>query len=288
MVALGWLSRHAADVPAGNDWLCDAERRVQHGLRLRRRRADWRLGRWTAKCAVGAWLGIEPERIAALRAQDGGPEAWLDGSRLPVSLSISHRAGRALAAVGPAPANVGCDLELIEPRSGAFVREWLAPAEQRLVADHPLDGHTVLANAIWSAKEAATKVLREGLRLNVRNALVSLDGGEDGADDDHFGWRAVRVDWRDGPSAAGWWRVEEPFVIVVLSDLPLGVPRSLRPATPAPLLRPATPVPLLRPATPVPLLRTLSPVPVLRTLGPSPALPALSPPPERQLLARTP
>jgi 4'-phosphopantetheinyl transferase len=270
MVALGWLSRRAADVPAGNDWLCNAERRVQHGLRLRRRRADWRLGRWTAKCAVGAWLGIEPERIAALRAPDGGPEAWLDGSRLPVSLSISHRAGRSLAAVGPAPANVGCDLELIEPRSGAFVREWLAPAEQRLVADHPLDGHTLLANAIWSAKEAATKVLREGLRLNVRDALVSLDGVEDGADDDHFGWRAVRVDWRDGPSAAGWWRVEEPFVIVVLSDLPLGVPRPLRPATPGPLLR------------------TLSPVPALRTLGPSPALPALSPPPERQLLARTP
>ena len=85
-----------------------------------------------------------------------------------------------------------------------------------------------------------------------------------------FGWRAVRVDWRDGPSAAGWWRVEEPFVIVVLSDPPLGVPRPLRPTRP------------------VPLLRTLSPVPVLRTLGPSPALPALSPPPDRQLLARTP
>jgi len=270
MVAPGWLSRHAADVPAGDDWLCDAERRVQHKLRLRRRRADWRLGRWTAKCAVGAWLGIEPELIAALRAPDGAPEAWLNGSPLPVSLSISHRAGRALAVVGPVSAAVGCDLELIEPRSGAFVREWLDPAEQRLVADHPGDGFTLFANAVWSAKEAATKVLREGLRLNVRHALVSMDGSEDDADAGGDGWRAVRVDWREGASAAGWWRVEEPFVIVVLSDPPLGPPRPLSPARQ------------------MQVLRTLSPVPAVRTLGPPPAVPALSPPPAQQLLARTP
>jgi 4'-phosphopantetheinyl transferase len=276
MVAPGWLSQHAADVPAGDDWLCGAERRVQHGLRLRRRRADWRLGRWTAKCAVGAWLGIEPERVAALRARDGGPEAWLDGSPLPVSLSISHRAGTALAVVGPASAGVGCDLELIEPRSGPFVREWLAPAEQRLVTDNPVDGYTLLANAIWSAKEAATKVLREGLRLNIRLALVSLDGVEDFADDGDVDgdWRGVRVDWRDGPSAAGWWRVEAPFVIVVLSDPPLGPPRLLEATMPAPL--------------PVALGAPPMPMPVPLALGAPPVLRALSPPPTRQLLARTP
>jgi 4'-phosphopantetheinyl transferase len=258
MAAPGWLNRHAAEVPPGDDWLCDAERYVQRRLRLQRRRADWRLGRWTAKCAVGAWLGIEPERVAALRAPDGAPEAWLDGSPLPVSLSISHRAGHALAVVGPASTAVGCDLEVIEPRSGAFVREWLAPAEQRLVAEDPVQGQTLLANAIWGAKEAATKVLREGLRLNVRRALVSLDGVEHPAGDD--GWRGVSVDWRDGSAAAGWWRVEEGFVIVVLSDPPLGRPRALRPAKP---------------------LR------VVRTLSPQPALPSLSSPPARRLLART-
>ena len=60
----------------------------------------------------------------------------MDGERAPVSVSLSHRAGRALAVVAHAPAVVGCDLERVEPRSGAFVREWLAPAEQGLLAAH--------------------------------------------------------------------------------------------------------------------------------------------------------
>ena len=81
-------------------------------LRMRRRRRDWRLGRFTAKAAVGAWLSVAPERVEILAAPDGAPEAWVDGERAPVSVSLSHRAGRALAVVAHAPAVVGCDLEL--------------------------------------------------------------------------------------------------------------------------------------------------------------------------------
>ena len=178
MGAPGWLSRHAADVPPGDDWLCDAERRVQRGLRLQRRREDWRLGRWTAKCAVGAWLGIQPERIAALRGPGGAPEAWLDGSPLPVSLSISHRAGHALAVVGPASVAVGCDLELIEPRSGAFVREWLSPAEQRLVVEDPVQGHAA-----------------------ARQCDLEREGGRD-----EGAARGAATQRSPGPCVAGWGR----------------------------------------------------------------------------------
>ena len=54
-----------------------------------------------------------------------------------------------------APATIGCDLELAEPCSAAFVREWLAPPEQRLLA--PLDdrGRARTANLLWTAKVAA-------------------------------------------------------------------------------------------------------------------------------------
>src|SRR6185436_11614534 len=111
--------------------------------------------RWTAKAAVGARLGAEPTRIEILAAADGAPEAWLDGARAPVSVSLSHRAGRALAAVAAAPAVVGCDLELVEPRSPAFLREWLTPREQALVAQQAGAGRDRLANLLWSAREAA-------------------------------------------------------------------------------------------------------------------------------------
>ncbi|MGZ6641917.1 MAG: hypothetical protein ACXVFT_08780 [Solirubrobacteraceae bacterium] len=76
-------------------------------LRLAKRRDDWRLGRWTAKAAVAAWLGVGAERIEVLAAADGAPDAWLDGAPVPVSLSLSHRAGRALAAVTDIPAAIG-------------------------------------------------------------------------------------------------------------------------------------------------------------------------------------
>src|SRR6476620_5695963 len=190
----GWLTRCNADVPAGDAWLSARERRTAAGARVRRRRRDWRLGRFTAKAAVGAWLSVAPERVEILAAPDGAPEAWVDGERAPVSVSLSHRAGRALAAVAHAPAVVGCDLECVEPRSGAFARGWLAPAEHGLLAAHAQADRARLTNLVWTAKEAAAKVRREGLRLDVRHAIVAPAGAgaTDGA------WRALRVQWDDG------------------------------------------------------------------------------------------
>jgi len=218
MTAPGWLTRSLADVPPAEHWLAPAERRALAGLRAASRRADWRLGRWTAKAAVGAWLSVPPARVEILAAADGAPEAWLDGARVPVSVSLSHRGGRALAAVTDAPAVIGCDLELVEPRSGAFVREWLAPAEQVLLAAHGEGERARLANLLWTAKEAAAKVRREGLRLDVRHAVVAPaeTRGPAGA------WRALRVDWaraHDTPPArrqmAGWWRAEPRWVMAI-------------------------------------------------------------------------
>jgi 4'-phosphopantetheinyl transferase len=207
----GWLSLSSADVPAGDGWLSVAERRVQAGLVVDRRRADWRVGRWTAKSAVGAWLGVDPADVEIFAASDGAPEAWLDGRRASVSVSISHRAGRGLAAVAAAPAAVGCDLELIEPRSGAFVREWLSPADQGLLASCPIKERPRLVNLVWTAKEAVAKMRRAGLRLDVRAAVVAPAGTEGPAGE----WRALRVDW-EGASTAGWWRCEPGWVMSIV------------------------------------------------------------------------
>jgi 4'-phosphopantetheinyl transferase len=223
MDAPGWLSQRLAEVPSGNEWLGENERRVLAGLRMERRRADWRLGRWTAKAALGGWLQVAPGRIEVLAAADGAPEAWLDDKRMPLSVSLSHRGGRALAAVGRSPQIAGCDLELVEPRSDAFVREWLALEEQRVIFSCAEGQRALLANMIWTAKEAAAKVRREGLRLDVRRAVVRADTG--GQPDR---WRELRVDWDDGEGAtAGWWRAEPGWVMVVACEPPSGMPRAI-------------------------------------------------------------
>jgi 4'-phosphopantetheinyl transferase len=243
----GWLSRSHADIPSGEDWLGAGERRTAARLVVDKRRADWLLGRFTAKAALAAWLDTAPARPEILAAPDGAPEAWLDGTRLPVSLSISHRDGRAIAAVTAQPGVVGCDLELLEPRSGAFVREWLADSEQRALESCDEAQHTLLANLFWAAKEATAKVLRLGLALNVRRAVVSVAPQDrpslspedrpspapaapgDGGSWPPGAWRALRVHWSDGsnPPCLGWWRAEPRWVMVIAGQPAPAVPREL-------------------------------------------------------------
>lgn len=117
MTSPGWLTRSLADVPTDDGWLGAREVEVLAGVRFEKRRADCRLGRFASKAAVAIWLGVPPGRVEVAAAPDGAPEAWLDGRRAPASPSLSHRAGRALAVVGEADTALGCDLELVEPRS---------------------------------------------------------------------------------------------------------------------------------------------------------------------------
>jgi 4'-phosphopantetheinyl transferase len=209
----GWLTRSAADVPAGDAWLGPRERAALGALTVARRRADWRLGRWAAKAAVAALLGFDAGRVEVLAAGDGAPEAWIDGARADVSVSLSHRGGRALAAVARAPVVVGCDLEVAEPRSGAFVREWLTEGERARVRAAAPGARDGVANLAWTAKEAAAKVRREGLRLDVRHAEAT-PSGEPPVD----GWRRLEVAWREGPRTAGWWREEPGWVMTVATE----------------------------------------------------------------------
>ncbi len=221
-MALAWLTRCTADVPPGDGWLGTRERTVLAGLHVPKRRDDWRLGRWTAKAAVAAQLGTDPARIEILAAPDGAPEAWIDELRAPVSVSLSHREGRAVAAVLAAPDAVGCDLELVEPRSPAFVREWMTPREQALIARRAGGERDRLANLLWSAREAAAKVRREGLRLDVRRAEVVLRaaGGGD--------WHRFSVRWGDdAPVTSGWWRSEPKWVITIAGGPALQPPSRL-------------------------------------------------------------
>jgi 4'-phosphopantetheinyl transferase len=214
----GWLARVAAQVPEDDDWLGPRERAVLADLRVARRRADWRLGRWTAKSALRAWTGRPVAEVEVLAAADGAPEAWAGERRLPLSVSLSHRAGRAVCAVWDAPGVVGADLELVEPRSGAFVREWLTVAEQAAVgaaADQAL-----AANLAWTGKEAAAKVWREGLRLDVRHAEVvpAPRGAPEWAP---AAVRLGRLELR------GWWWRDATHVLAVMTDPPAGPPLRL-------------------------------------------------------------
>jgi 4'-phosphopantetheinyl transferase len=208
--AVHWHLRLLADVPGHHDWLSPDEHEVLRGLHVPKRRNDWRLGRFTAKELLSAYFGVAMARVGVRAADDGAPEALVDGQPAGVSLSISHREGHGLAVVGPPGTTVGADLEWVEPRTEAFVRDWLSPAEQD-VAAHSVDRNRAVA-LLWSAKEAVTKLWREGLRIDPRQLEVEL-----GREAPAAGWRHFTVAAPTG-RAAGWWRVDGALVTTVATN----------------------------------------------------------------------
>lgn len=207
MTPVRWLLATAGEEPADDAWLTPAEREALERLHLPHRRADWRLGRWAAKRAVAAWLDQKVFRVEIRPAPDGAPEAFLDGAPAPVVISLTHRANRAACAVAPAGTALGVDLELIEPRSDAFVDDYFTPAEQKLIGTDRLLHPTLL----WSAKESALKALREGLRMDTREVEVTLREEEE-----EDGWNPLTIRrLTTGEVFGGWWRREGDLVMTV-------------------------------------------------------------------------
>jgi len=223
-----WLSQGEGDVPAGLDWLADFEREHLGRMRFRKRRDDYLLGRWTAKHALALHLNMPlvPLKLAALeirQAPGGAPFAAQSGARLPVEISISDRAGQATCALAPAGLALGCDLELIEPRSQPFVADYLTEAERDVVArTRDACEHDLLANLLWSAKESTLKLLGTGLRRDTRSVEIRLAGDAAAA-----GWRRLEAIAEEGENYPGWWRVFAPFVLTVVAHDAVEPPHAL-------------------------------------------------------------
>lgn len=192
------------DVPDNHFWLHPNEAARLATMRFPKRRADFLLGRWTAKQALISFLRTTAslDAIEIRAAADGAPEAWIHGEPAEAIVSISHREGRALCAAAPLDIVLGCDLEFIEAHSDAFVLDYFTQAEQRMARDAP-DKQALL----WSAKESALKALREGLRLDPRRLSVQLPAPS-----------ALVVRCHDGRLLHGWWEIEDRWVRTLISD----------------------------------------------------------------------
>ncbi len=225
MSAVHWVVQAAADVPADDGWLAPGERARLAGLRFAKRRADWRLGRWTAKRAVVARLaaaGPAPALTAVeiRAAPDGAPQVLVDGSPVPLAISLSHRAGLAVCAVAPGGVALGCDLEPVEPRSPTFVADWFTAEERQAVEHAPAAERALLVTLLWCAKESVLKALRTGLRLDTRS--VTVDPPPLGPE---RRWRPLTVRHPAGRRAfVGWWRLEAARVVTVVAAPPAAPP----------------------------------------------------------------
>jgi 4'-phosphopantetheinyl transferase len=178
-MAVYWLEQTERDVAIEDDWLSLVETLRLTNMLFPKRRADWRLGRWTAKRAVASYLGLtaDPKTFAEIEirpTRSGAPEVFIARRQQDLNLSLSHCSGTALCAITLSNPPVGCDLEVSEVRHDAFLRDYFTDAEQLCVQNSPPSERWYVLALLWSAKESALKALQVGLRLDTRCAVVDL------------------------------------------------------------------------------------------------------------------
>jgi phosphopantetheinyl transferase len=177
---------HASEFPSlaqGQAWpdlLSPREEKLLAGLGHVPRRRKWLMGRAAAKRLVRDMLGdgqVPEKKISVLNQPSGEPFVLIEGKGgwdYPISISHRSEVGMAAAPMDPA-ARIGADLETVEPRDAALVRQFYTDGEAQVVDAAGKDRDEIVSR-IWSAKEAVLKLLGLGLRIDTRGVLVNLVG----------------------------------------------------------------------------------------------------------------
>lgn len=221
-----WLTAAEYGVPPGDEWLSHAEIAFLDSLRNPKRRADWRLGRWTAKLAIAAYYDRAHDfpalaRIEAWPRASGAPEAFCGGRRAGVSISLSHSHGVALCAITPPDAALGCDIEQVTPHSRAFLADYFTGEEQKAVEFLPEIQRDRVLTLLWSAKESVLKLLQTGLRADTRSVGSNPAGVLASRRET---WHPLIANDFAGRTFHGWWRESGEFMLTMAA-----VPRPSEP-----------------------------------------------------------
>ncbi len=248
---LRWLLQAAPPTAPSLDWLTPDERLRADSFRFEKRRNDWLNGRYAAKRLVArhlrertglpvplSFLEIGTEASGSPFARlspEAPPVAGVEpGRRLPVSLSISHSGGRALAALvpsggeGPAAA-VGADVERVEPRLATFARDYFTAGELASLPGDEGPERDLAVTAVWSAKEAVLKALGLGLTVDTRSVGIDLSAAASPAAPEGLapgepGWEPFGVSadgaLLSGSSVHGYLRSSAGFVLTLAVRLP--------------------------------------------------------------------
>ncbi|MBZ5654084.1 MAG: 4'-phosphopantetheinyl transferase superfamily protein [Acidobacteriia bacterium] len=247
MTEIYWLEQTERDVPANNDWLSQSEAARINSMRFAKRRGDWRLGRWTAKLAITAYkkLSVDLQTLRDIEihaAPSGAPEVYLAGQPADIAISLSHRGGIAMCAVALSSVALGCDLEVIEPRSASFAEDYFTAEEKEFVARARAGDRSRLLALLWSGKESALKALRVGLRLDTRSVVVSVDDGEQNRAEENQtvdgnltlaqganGWLPLHIRCSSDQIFHGWWQSTQDLVRTLVAAPPPVPPILLEP-----------------------------------------------------------
>jgi 4'-phosphopantetheinyl transferase len=216
-------SLHAEYSWAQGSLLSDQETTLVASFKAEKRRRDWLLGRYTAKHLVQQVVREKTGQLPPLTSfsvlgrPDGSPEVvWKEQpDNFACTISISHSADVAFCAlIERADWPLGADVERVDRRIMSFINDYLTAAEHELIEQTVEGWRPLHSTAIWSAKEAALKALRVGLRQDTRT-LSCLVAPVAAPPDD---WTPFIIQWEAGVKErplTGWWRIEDNFILAM-------------------------------------------------------------------------
>jgi len=143
-----------------------------HSLTVEKRRDEWLAGVIVAKTALrNLFPKLENKDILIEKSALGKPVAVTNKGKKKTFVSITHSNGFAVALVSSA-VNIGIDLEIIEPRDSSLTDELLSPKELSFLNIQNKNIADDLLTRIWTAKEAASKVLGTGLNVDLHDLEI--------------------------------------------------------------------------------------------------------------------
>jgi 4'-phosphopantetheinyl transferase len=245
-----WIEQTAETVPDADEWLSAPELLLERRFHIKKRRTDWRLGRWTAKQAIAAYLELQPDCSVfsrmEIRANPAGvPEALLQHRHAPFAISLSHCGTKAICAIASNETHIGCDIEVVAPRPDCFVDDYFTHEEQLLIEELSAAERPILITLFWSAKESALKALGTGLRRDTRSVSVHGVGIPTVQRSATLNfvctpsspidvWFPLKVTDDLGRIFNGWWRYADGFVRTLVADRCLEIPIELQVMRPEP------------------------------------------------------
>jgi 4'-phosphopantetheinyl transferase len=146
--------------------LSDAERERAGRFRFLRDRACYVAAHAAVRHLLGAEVGLPPAAVRFCLEPRGKPALAPGQADRPIHFSLAHSGRLALVALAGAGA-VGVDVEEVRPLADvlALARRMFAAEEHELLAALPEAERVPTFLQYWTRKEAALKMLGEGLRV---------------------------------------------------------------------------------------------------------------------------
>ena len=152
------------DVPKAEDFLTPFELKRYKQFTVEKRAREWLAGRYALKKLATEFFNLPLKKMQVKNDKSGVPVLQAEGGN-HLTVSISHSGEYAAAAISMIGGLIGVDVEKIEPRSEAWVKEYFDKEE--ILALEP-----AYLTELWAKKEAVLKLLKIGLTVPATDVKI--------------------------------------------------------------------------------------------------------------------